>query len=148
MQREEFEEYSVDDQSIQMDEASPDPAYQRVNIYGEPIEELAHMAPEPQNSRSILQQAVEKIVEKKRTQALSRPALDAVHSAALEMLKSGKNLEAVASRTRLPLDEVKTLSQRMLQETFLDEPAPRTAASSRDQRLGVLAPPRRNEQTV
>lgn len=125
--------------------------FTRVNIYGEPLPEPEQTATvQPDRVGSALQRAVEKIVENKRSVgSLSRPALDAVHAAAEEMLRAGKNLEAVAARTRLPLDEVRSLSQKVLKDTILQEPETLEVRSG-DQRLGVLGTPasRRQEQQV
>ena len=129
-------------------ESATNTNFSRVNIYGEPIEDPTpeQIAAGQSLTRSSLQQAVEKIVETKRSSnSLSKPALDAVHAAAEEMLRTGRNLEAVASRTRLSLDEVRGISQKIIKESILQEP---TAASIRtkDERLGVLAGARRQDQ--
>ena len=139
----------IDDES----DNTPSVEFSNVNIFGESIPESStqQVVAAPENMRSALRQAVEKIVESKRvnTSALSRPALDAVYAAAEEMLKAGRNLEAVAARTKLPLDEVRTLSQKVIRDTIIQDsepaPAPRAAA---DQRLGVLGGTRRTEQTA
>ena len=126
--------------------------FERVNIFGEAISESLTPEVVPQtsnlNARSALQQAVEKIVEKKRaTDQLSRPALDAIYAAAEDMLRTGKNIEAVAARTRLSLDEVRTISQKVMRDSILEAPQ-QSDTHARDQRLGVLAGQRRQDQTI
>ena len=142
-------EAEIEYEVIEEEEAAV-PNFDKVNIFGEPITEPTPEQIEAGKSlaRSSLQQAVEKIVESKRSPStLSRPALDAVHAAAEEMLRAGRNLEAVASRTRLSLDEVRTLSQKVIRDSILQEPAT-TPTRPNDQRLGVLAGARRQEQVV
>jgi hypothetical protein len=124
--------------------------FERVNIFGEPISDSTptEVISQSGSTRSALQQAVEKMVEKKRSSsALSRPALDAINFAAEEMLRAGKNLEAVAARTKLSLDEVRALSQKVMRDSILEEPQS-YETRARDQRLGVLASQRRQDQTI
>lgn len=146
----------VEDDIQFLDESEDDDGveqvFERVNIFGEPISESPIVESPVQTSapstRSALQQAVEKIVEKKRTAPqLSRPALDAIYAAAEDMLRTGKNLEAVAARTKLSLDEVRTISQKVMRDSILEE-AVVTEPRAVDQRLGVLAGQRREGQLV
>lgn len=80
--------------------------------------------------------------------------LEKIYESAEEMLKAGKNLETVAAQTSLPIDDVRRLSQMIIQEQFAQEArraseSPEaTPTAGSDSRLGVLGGMKRQVQTV
>lgn len=143
------------------------------NIYGEPIGEVttapAPTTPPPSRVRSPLAESIEKEIIPNAPASPppdSAAAIAEVRRAAEALLRAGRDLEFVAQRTRLPLEEVRLLSQLVVGEIeqrarqAAPEPAPTPArasppevppapeAKTDDPRLGVLSPIRRSIETV
>ena len=144
----------------------------KLNIFGEPIEpssetvvEAAPVYPKQQLAREI---EVERAGGLSRA-AYSRPktGMDKIYEAAEAMLRAGKDLESTAAITRLPIEDVRKLSQLVIREQhqqssrteqrdILDaqfsEEAPVAQSKSReaspDPRLGVLATMRRQVEVL
>lgn len=155
--------------------ARPKPKRVETNIYGEPIGvaeaapvEPAHPAP---RVRSPLVESIEKEVVPAGAvpvvQAASVDAIAEVRRAAEDLLRAGRDLEFVAHTTRLPLEEVRLLSQLVVREmesraAQAAPPTPSTPAiqvsaspspgapdvRTADPRLGVLSPIRRSIETI
>jgi len=153
--------------------ATPTPVKSRkveTNIYGEPIGEVATAPAAPNipapRVRSPLAESIEKEIIP--TPPVTPPiesaeAIAEVRRAAEELLRAGRDLEFVAQRTRLPLDEVRLLSQLIVGEIeqrsarssvrtapppVEEAPTKPPTATSDDPRLGVLSPIRRSIETV
>lgn len=130
-------------------------AWKRVNIFGEEIEEAAPAVQAvPTSSPSAdyrpsgigLRAAIEKDIARSPA---ARTALEEIYSAAETMLRSGKDLEQVSARTRLPIEEVRYLSEKVQRPEDLapviEEPS---APMAEDSRLGVLSGIKRQVQTL
>ena len=124
--------------------------WSNVNIYGEPIPQPApspvrtQPAARPVPAPRSLAALVEKEVHHPYvSSSRAEDRLQRVYDAAEGMLKAGKDLESVAERTSLPVEEVRMLSQMLIQEQ-------RAAAApiEHDSRLGVLGNMRREIQTL
>lgn len=153
----------------------------QTNIFGEPIGggiETAAANPPAAPKQSPLAASIEREVvpptaprqAPRKAQSDSTAAIAEVRRAAEDLLRAGRDLEFVANRTKLPLDEVRLLSQLVLREA--DERAERSrtaaslaqsiaveqaeaptaadpaAAAAADPRLGVLSPIRRSIETI
>lgn len=151
---------SFNDTRIQPDEREEesDISFGSVNIYGEPI------APQPPRKHEIpgralrralqtytpLAAQIEKEVTQQKVQS-ARASVEDIYAAAEEMLRAGTDLAAVASQTRLPIEEVRALSQMIIGERAVKQgtPAPvEQQAEEADPRLGVMATMRRQTITL
>ncbi len=138
------------------------PKKQRVNIYGELIsDEIAPtqiaIEPEPLEAvptprPSMLRNQIEKYVEpvkpEARTQqpnhASSKKPIESLYDAAEKLLRSGQGLATVSAATKLPLEEVRMLSQVvMADENMHQSRDEERSRPTRDPRLGVLGTIRR-----
>lgn len=142
----------------------------KTNIYGDPIGEQRPVAKPPplmQPAQTPLTAAIEREVVPSSVPPLppkvAREApvesLGEIRRAAEELLRAGRDLEFVARRTNLPIDEVRLISNAVLRdatnrgvtpvassaEPFVPEQPPVVAE---DPRLGVLSPIRRSIGTV
>ncbi|NLF24641.1 MAG: hypothetical protein GX589_03170 [Deltaproteobacteria bacterium] len=129
--------------------------WSNVNIYGEPIVDAAVAAGRARR-RSQAETPAPKGLAAKIEKEGSHPyaaaaqredgdTLQQVYDAAEKLLKSGKDLATVASMTRLPIEEVRMLSQMVAQEARIGGEA---AVRGVDDRLGVLGTMRREIQTL
>lgn len=142
----------------------------KTNIYGEPIiEPPPPAAPPPlmRAERSPLAAEIEREVvppsappvPPKVARETPAESLGEIRRAAEELLRAGRDLEFVARRTNLSIDEVRLISNAVLRdaanrggkpsadsvERFVPEETPGATA---DPRLGVLSPIRRSIGTV
>lgn len=144
----------------------------QVNIYGEPIGQ----ASAPQPSRTATPRLADS-VEQQHSQNRSEPeaaSMNSIYNAAEQLLRAGYDLQSVAAKTRLPLDEVRMLSQVVADEQENQPRINRSAAqayaqpqadleverqspifapdevvtSREDTRLGVLGTMKRDRYTV
>lgn len=126
------------------DEAAPSAKPTRVNIYGEPIEEPTTPPPPPIDRtaaiKSVLAKAsaglAKKIEKESEPEPRKAAGIDAIREAAEQLLRAGRDLESVASVTKLPLEEVRYLAHVVSREGAVA--APESARPAGDQRLGVL----------
>lgn len=146
-----------------------------VNIYGEPIGDHNER---PTTSASRLEQFVEKeqVPNQPSSLAAANQPIETIYDAAEKLLKAGYDLQAVSDKTRLPLEDVRMLSQIVVDTPgpdYDDLPAepeiirskhaddteeyvrkspvfdPQEVETKRaDQRLGVLGTMRREKYTV
>lgn len=151
---------------------TPPSARPQTNIYGEivvPSEaKRAESAPPPAKSTPLAAAIEREVVPSQRSAAAARaprsaPAesLSEVRRAAEELLRAGKDLEFVARRTNLSVDEVRLISNGVGRSTaaregkavvpspIVEDPATVAAAvATPDPRLGVLSPIRRSIETI
>jgi hypothetical protein len=152
---------------------TPPSARPQTNIYGEivaPSEaQRAESAPPPAKSTPLAAAIEREVVPSQRSAAAaarsarSAPAesLSEVRRAAEELLRAGKDLEFVARRTNLSIDEVRLISNGVGRSTavregkavvpspIVEDPAAVAAAvATPDPRLGVLSPIRRSIETI
>ncbi|MBN8549529.1 MAG: hypothetical protein J0M12_09460 [Deltaproteobacteria bacterium] len=139
------------------------------NIYGEPIAPSAApaMAATPpeapmgkarrraMETYSPLSAKIEKEVRPATKEAAKAPAarssIEDVYASAEQLLRAGNDLMAVASRTRLPIEEVRALSQMIIGERAVAEANARNAQPAEpeeDPRLGVMAKMKRQTITL
>ncbi len=114
--------------------------WQQVNIYGEPIA-APEAAPPPRPKKSLAQSVEKELHNPYSSGSQGEDELQRVYDMAENLLRSGKSLESVAGATSLPLDEVRMLSQMMVQDRSQKQP-------EADNRLGALGPVRRHIQTL
>lgn len=143
----------------------------KTNIFGEPIGESRPAAPQPPSMVRAEQTPLTASIEREVVPPTAPPAspkvaretpaesLGEVRRAAEELLRAGRDLEFVARRTNLPIDEIRLLSNAVLRdaanrgvkneppavEQFVAEAHP---VVETDPRLGVLSPIRRSIETV
>lgn len=128
-------------------------AQARVNIYGEPIEEVETVP--------ALSAQVEKQVNISRPQAAPRPSLEQIYKAAAEMLRAGEDLQVVASKTNLGVPELRRIAQILARPSVKAasaKPAPieleiepevvQETPRKADPRLGVLGGIKRQVQVL
>jgi len=75
-------------------------------------------------------------------------SLQEIYSAAEQMLKAGKDVAFICEHTRLPVDEVKMLSQILERESGMQTPDALPERSKQDSRLGVLGGIKREVQVL
>lgn len=112
----------------------------RTNIYGEPIAEVK--VPEKVNMTRTKNKSLANRIEVTEQNPYSRQEvlksrLEDVYYAAEVMLRAGRDVESVATRTKLPLDEVRMLEQMVSREKVLQQAVETPPVV--DPRLGVLA---------
>lgn len=96
----------------------PKPTKQAVNIYGEPLDDSERDADDAHSQRLV--DSIEKeVVEQEQYEV--KQSLEDIYGAADDMLRAGQSFEAVSSRTNLPLDEVRMLSQIIEREEAVRE---------------------------
>ena len=118
----------------------------RPGIYTAKKQQNRSPLPVSQESRP-LNQSIEREVSPPQG-AVPGPAIDIqeIYDTAEEALRAGRDLATVATRTRLPIEEVRMLSEMIVRER-LDERAA-TPDVKKDPRLGVLAGMRREVTTL
>jgi hypothetical protein len=135
----------------------------QTNIYGEPIE-TTPAAPIVAAAQTPLTAAIEREVIPSQQTVRTAPergaeSLREVRRAAEELLRAGRDLEFVARRTNLTIDEVRLLSNAVLREsarrtapvesTIIEQKTEADPAMlGADPRLGALSPIRRSIETV
>ncbi len=115
-------------ETIELDRNESTKSWGKVNIYGEPIGAPAPAAQENEAAPERVAIKAEAAPVKSTSQSM-----EDVYNAAEEMLRAGSEISAVASKTRLPVEEVQVLSNIIRRE------ADAVPASAVDPRLGVLA---------
>jgi hypothetical protein len=136
----------------------------KTNIYGEPIEEKpaapamqrAPMGRAQQRAMatySPLSAKIEKEIKPKSKASKQAPAasVEDIYASAEELLRAGNDLMAVAARTKLPIEEIRALSQMIIGERAVKQtPAPQgtNQAIDDDPRLGVMATMKRQTITL
>ncbi|NDC38384.1 MAG: hypothetical protein EBZ48_10075, partial [Proteobacteria bacterium] len=147
----------------------------RCNVFGDQVEDAAsqRMPVRPDRSRFPRQPLadeieLERMAPPKRSVPPPRPpeqrGIQDIYDAAEKLIKAGEDLETVAAATRLPLDEVRKLSQIVMRaneglaEEQIPMSAPQQSAESpkaaapmdpaADPRLGVFASIRRQTQVL
>jgi len=149
------------------------PAPQKTNIFGDPIAE-SHPAAEPppllRADKTPLTAAIEREVvppsvpptPPKAARESAAESLGEIRRAAEELLRAGRDLEFVARRTNLSIDEVRLISNAVLRDAAnrggkVNAPSAQSAeqftpeattVAAADPRLGVLSPIRRSIETV
>lgn len=89
-----------------------------VNIYGEPIQPDA---PQMQSLReNIEREIIDEPVQYTPEQPVEH-SLEDIYGAADDLLRAGQSLEHVARTTRLPIDEVRMLSEIISREQFIEQ---------------------------
>jgi hypothetical protein len=83
-----------------------------------------------------LSRSVEMQVDAPPSSSMHSQQLEDLYMAAEDLLKTGKDLEFVAARTKLPMEEIRMLSQLIIREQL--EENGRIAEKPEDSRLGVL----------
>jgi hypothetical protein len=133
-----IERVSVSPSTRQEIPSRSSPAKVALNIYGEPIS--AQPITETPRPTSRLRHAIEKIVEKQDAPIIHRnvasspeASLENIYDKAEQLLREGMELESVAARTALPLEEVAMLSQIVEKDKRESN-----GFEVRDQRLGAL----------
>lgn len=132
------------------------------NIFGEPIATSTTTAPaaasQPAVGRAMkraldtyspLKAKIEKQVAP-QPKASPTAGIEDVYAAAEELLRAGNDLGAVSSRTKLPIEEVRALSQMIIGERAVKTPTTPTVSvtDESDPRLGVLATMKRQTITL
>jgi hypothetical protein len=74
--------------------------------------------------------------------------LSRIYMAAEEMLKAGRDLEAVSRSTKLPIEQVRLLSQIVIKERLADPTQVSVPVRPADPRLGVLGGMKRQIQRL
>lgn len=105
------------------------PAWSGRNIYGELVET-------PERLARPLSSSIEREVGAPVKPGGIQDNLEEIYMAAEEMLKTGKDLDFVAARTKLPMEELKMLSQLIIRDQL--EKQAREAEAMDDPRLGAL----------
>lgn len=151
----------AESQSVQPSVGAARPS--RVNIYGEPIEDSPSGPPPAAarrtSSRSKLNDAVEREIVPSRPvktgnmQAYSTAhetaiSMAPIYSAAEDLLRAGKDLDYVAAKTRMPIEEVRMLARMVTQEQKVQMPEDVGQAPSVDPRLGVLGAAKRQVEAL
>lgn len=116
------------------------------NIFGEPVKaNSAYMQNQAQiNAAQNLSASVEKEISRDKVEITN--SFEELYYAAEEMLKAGRDLNYIAARTKLPLEEVKYLSELIRKKD--KERKPIVRAEPEDTRLGVLAGMKRQVQVL
>lgn len=112
----------------------------KTNIYGEPIVEPERVkrSGTVQNGKKALSKRIEVTEQNPYSrQEVLKSRLEDIYYAAETMLRAGGDIDSVASRTKLPLDEVRMLEQMVSREKVLQQTV--EAPPAVDPRLGVLA---------
>lgn len=114
----------------------------------------SNMAPPRNNPYVALSNVVEKEVQKKVEPSIAA-TMEEIYTIAENLLQTGRTLEEVAARTRLPVDEVRMISQLLEREHLIsrsseneEKDEEHLPASSEDRRLGVLAGIKRQTQVL
>jgi hypothetical protein len=90
---------------------------------------------------------IEKSVQNPYAKAKNtKVGVEDIYFAAETLLKRGKDVESVARRTRLPVEEVRMILEVLQREAAVEEEAIDPAIA--DPRLGVLSKIRRQVQTL
>lgn len=131
------------------------------NIYGEPIEAApAPAAPEPAMGKarrrametySPLSAKIEKEVKPSAKAKAAQGSIEDLYASAEQLLRAGNDLMAVANRTKLPIEDVRALSQMIIGERAVAENAARAskpAEIDEDPRLGVMTKMKRQTITL
>lgn len=131
------------------------------NIYGEPIESKPAPAPsEPvigkaqqraMETYSPLKAKIEKEVKASAKNAAAKGSLEDLYASAEQLLRAGNDLMAVANRTKLPIEEVRALSQMIIGERAVAENNARQSGTTEiedDPRLGVMTKMKRQTITL
>lgn len=140
------------------DEAESEITFGNTNIYGEPIPPpAAAKSPPPQQmgramrramqTYSPLQSQIEKEIEAKPVAQPKTSGIEDVYAAAEELLRAGNDLAAVSGRTKLPIEEVRALSQMIIGERNVAQ-ASGNPIDDADPRLGVMANMKRQTITL
>ncbi len=136
-------------------------SFGNVNIYGEPIappraqptkaaEVPGRAMRRAMQSYSPLAAQIEKQVEARPAPA-AKAAIEEIYAQAEEMLRAGNDLAVVAGRTKLPIQEVRALSQMIIGEKAVKSDQPQTIElqpEQADPRLGVMATMKRQTITL
>lgn len=133
----------------------------RTNIYGDLITE-ERQATQPQGNQGLAfdpykdtpTHGLAATIEKERMpESRPNPAsagydvdIQEIYNSAEEMLRAGRDLQTVATKTRLPVEDVKMLSEMILRERIDDQAV--TTELAKDPRLGVLANIKREVTTL
>ncbi|MBX7144142.1 MAG: hypothetical protein K1X79_06805 [Oligoflexia bacterium] len=139
-----------------------EPRWGKVNIYGEPIGESA--PPQATQARPKSGPAaaygMKRPTTPTRAASISKPAsiesaaqsIDEIYASAEELLRAGNGLATVASRTSLPIEEIRALSQMIIGERAVaaakSSAVPEPVVDDHDPRLGVMANMKRQTITV
>ena len=141
-------------------EQEPARSFGRVNIYGEPIEEPAPATAKAEAPGRAMRRAmqtysplaakIEKQFEANPAPA-AKAAIEDIYAQAEEMLRAGNDLAVVAGRTKLPIQEVRALSQMLIGEEAVrgkSASASKAEIQDADPRLGVMATMKRQTITL
>lgn len=119
------------------------------NIFGEPIGTASSLDQEPTSNGDTLVASIEKEVL-----SPAKPRRDAsmvkIYEAAEQMLLAGIDVGRIATLTKIPIDELRKLSQTIRKAEPLHEETPEeyNEAAKVDARLGVLGPIRREARVL
>ena len=147
-----FEEIGY--QEIRSKDSSEGSSAARVNIYGEPIDDVPSFRSTPLTAK------IEKDIEAKEIEKVEvikvkdKKSIEEIYAEAEELLRAGKAVEEVSKSTKLSADEVRLLS-RMLEEDTPEETVDIDNSendvdntTNSDERLGVLAGLKRQVQVL
>ncbi len=137
---------------IEKEEAPEGPRKLAVNIFGEPV--VSEWTPEPAAESVVeeappalsLRSAIEREVTPQPEVVEATRDMQTVYEAAEEMIRAGNDLVLVASKTQLPMDDVRMLREMIAREE--GEKQTRLPPPPADPRLGVLGKMKRQVETL
>lgn len=126
---------------------SKESAHNRVEVISPPIQSAPPKRPNPYIA---LSEVVEKEVDSSTAPANVAASMEEIYTIAEKLLQTGRTLDEVAARTRLPIDELRMISQVIEREKLIEDEIEEEVipASNKDSRLGVLGGIKRQTQLL
>lgn len=124
------------------------------NIYGQPVAQHSTQARTHKHSlkhtleKEVSNTSTPQVTTKSSDQEVTAADVQRVYDTAEALLKTGTDLQQVATKTKLPLNEIRMLARLLEQEQQLEADSPPANVAAADQRLGVLSPIRRETETL